>query len=98
MAYNKVIYCGRTLFDLTADTVAPGNILKGVTAHAADGSIITGTMEASVEAPDLDSPDDYILIIPAELITVPQLEESENLNGSNSSNESEETTEEEEYA
>ena len=41
---NKIVYGGETLIDLTADTVTPGTLKKGVTAHAADGSRITGTM------------------------------------------------------
>lgn len=42
MAVNKVEYGGRTLIDLTSDTVTPQTLVKGATAHAADGSIITG--------------------------------------------------------
>lgn len=41
--YNKIIYYGETLIDLTGDTVKPENLLKGNTAHAADGEYITGT-------------------------------------------------------
>lgn len=41
---NKIVYGGETLIDLTADTVTPGTLKQGVTAHAADGSRITGTM------------------------------------------------------
>lgn len=40
---NKIVYGGETLIDLTADTVTPGTLKKGVTAHAADGEKITGT-------------------------------------------------------
>lgn len=32
-----------TLMDLTGDTVTPSKMAKGTTAHAADGSLITGT-------------------------------------------------------
>lgn len=39
---NKVAYGGRTLIDLTSDTVTPQTLVRGATAHAADGSIITG--------------------------------------------------------
>ena len=42
MSVNKVIYGGRTLIDLSSDTVTPGTLLKGVTAHKKDGSIIIG--------------------------------------------------------
>ena len=42
MNVNQVAYGGRTLMDLTRDTVTPQTLVKGATAHAADGSIITG--------------------------------------------------------
>ena len=42
MNVNKAAYGGRTLIDLTSDTVTPQTLVKGATAHAADGSIITG--------------------------------------------------------
>lgn len=45
MPYNKVIYGGRTLIDLTSDTVSEATLAKGVTAHRADGTQITGTLE-----------------------------------------------------
>ncbi len=40
---NKVVYAGVTLIDLTNDTVTPSDLQIGVTAHASDGTIITGT-------------------------------------------------------
>lgn len=43
MAISKVIFGGDTLIDLTADTVTADQILKGKTAHGADGEVITGT-------------------------------------------------------
>ena len=42
MAINKVIYGNETLLDLTNDTVTPETLEEGVTAHAANGEIITG--------------------------------------------------------
>ena len=45
-AVNKVIYGGRVLVDLTADTVTASHLQRGYTAHAADGSAIVGTMDA----------------------------------------------------
>lgn len=42
MAANKVIYCGKTLIDLTMDTVTEDTLFAGYTAHKADGTIITG--------------------------------------------------------
>lgn len=47
MPINKIVYGGNTLIDLTSDTVTAATLFKGVTAHAADGSIITGTYEES---------------------------------------------------
>lgn len=41
--YNKVIYGGKVLIDLTADTVTAAQLAKGVTAHDKTGTIITGT-------------------------------------------------------
>lgn len=43
MAISKVIYGGTTLIDLTTDTVTEDKLLKGITAHGADGEKITGT-------------------------------------------------------
>ena len=43
MAVNKVIYGGSTLIDLSGDTVSADKLLAGYTAHAADGTAITGT-------------------------------------------------------
>lgn len=42
MAVNKVNLNGETLLDLTSDTVTPENLDYGVTAHAANGQVITG--------------------------------------------------------
>ena len=44
MAISKVEFAGSTLIDLTADTVAPENLLEGITAHDATGALITGIM------------------------------------------------------
>ncbi len=43
MAANKVVYGKKTLIDLTADTVTEDALIRGYTAHKADGTIITGT-------------------------------------------------------
>ena len=45
MAANKISYCGKVLLDLTSDTITPEKLANGVTAHAKDGSKITGTLE-----------------------------------------------------
>ncbi len=44
MSVNKVVYGKKTLIDLTEDTVTEENLLKGCTAHRADGTIITGIL------------------------------------------------------
>ena len=47
MAVNKVNFGGNTLIDLTGDTLdSAEQLLKGIIAHAKDGSVITGKMEA----------------------------------------------------
>ena len=46
MAVNEVILNGTTLIDLTDDTVSAGVLLRGYSAHMADGTVITGTMFA----------------------------------------------------
>ena len=43
MANSKIIYAGQTLIDLTADTVVADKLLKGFTAHGANGELVTGT-------------------------------------------------------
>lgn len=46
MAVNKVIYGGSTLIDLSGDTVTADKLLAGYTAHGADGTAITGTLQS----------------------------------------------------
>lgn len=45
MAVNKVALNGEAKLDLTADTVTPETLLKGMTAHNAAGELITGVYE-----------------------------------------------------
>ena len=45
MAVNKVILGDQTLIDLTADSVTPDKLFKGITAHNMKGESIVGTME-----------------------------------------------------
>lgn len=52
MAISKVVYGGETLIDLTADSVTKDKILKGYTAHGADGEPITGTCEFDANTQD----------------------------------------------
>ena len=49
---NKVIYGGRTLIDLTNDTITADKILSGYTAHAASGAPITGTCAYDADTSD----------------------------------------------
>lgn len=44
MAANKIIYSGRTLIDLTGDSVTPKTLLEGTTAHDKRGQTITGAV------------------------------------------------------
>lgn len=46
---SKVEYGGRTLVDLTNDTVTPETLAKGATAHDASGNKITGTLKANIK-------------------------------------------------
>lgn len=41
--YNKIIYGGKTLIDLTADTITADKLLEGMTAHDKSGETIIGT-------------------------------------------------------
>lgn len=50
MAISKVIYGGRTLIDLTADTMTPDKALKGYTFHGADGAEKEGTCTFDVDS------------------------------------------------
>lgn len=45
MAVNKIIYGGRTLVDLTGDTVTAADLADGVKATGADGNPIVGLMQ-----------------------------------------------------
>lgn len=44
MGVNKVEFGGKTLVDLTKDTVNPQKLLKGATAHGANGEPINGNV------------------------------------------------------
>lgn len=52
MGISKVIYGGETLIDLTADTIEPDKLLKGYTAHGADGEPIEGSCEYDANTQD----------------------------------------------
>ena len=61
MAISKVVYGGEVLIDLTADTVKKDKILKGYTAHGADGAPITGTCEFDANTQDATATEAEIL-------------------------------------
>ena len=54
MGYNKLVYGGEVLMDLTDDTVTPDKLLEGCTAHGANGEKITGTMKKMTVTDDGD--------------------------------------------
>lgn len=49
---SKVVYGGKTLIDLTADTVTADKILKGATAHDKSGAPIVGTCTFNADTSD----------------------------------------------
>lgn len=49
---NKVIYGGRTLIDLTSDTVEASKLLLGTKAHDKSGAQIGGTCTFDVDSTD----------------------------------------------
>lgn len=49
---SKVIFGGKTLIDLTADTVAPEQVQKGVTFHDKSGAILAGTSTKDSDTKD----------------------------------------------
>lgn len=62
MANSKVVLKdGRVLMDLTADTVKKDKLLKGYTAHGADGELITGECEYDANTQDATATEDEIL-------------------------------------
>ena len=61
MAISKVIYGGKTLIDLTADTVIAEKVLTGYTTHGADGETITGTCDYDSNTQDATAADAEIL-------------------------------------
>lgn len=44
MAVSKIVYDGRALIDLTADTVTANALLSGTTAHDKAGNVVTGEL------------------------------------------------------
>lgn len=44
MAYNKVVFGGNTIIDLTEDTITAAHVLSGDTFHGNDGESASGSM------------------------------------------------------
>lgn len=61
MAISKAVYGGRTLIDLTADTIKAEHLLKGYTAHGADGEPLNGACEYDSNTQDATAADSEIL-------------------------------------
>jgi hypothetical protein len=62
MANSKIVLgTGEVLMDLTADTIKDDKLLKGYTAHGADGEPITGTCTYDSDTQDATAADAEIL-------------------------------------
>ena len=65
MPFNKVIYDGNVLIDLTDDTVSPGTLLQGITAHDKSGSVIEGQIPTNESVESVLQNGDDVYHIPA---------------------------------
>lgn len=61
MAISKVVYGGRTLIDLTGDTIKKEHVLKDYTFHGADGEPQSGTCPYDADTQDANAADSEIL-------------------------------------
>lgn len=61
MGVSKVIYGGKTLIDLTADSVVAEKLLVGYTAHGADGEVVNGACTFDADTQDATANDAEIL-------------------------------------
>ena len=62
MEINKVVFGTDVLIDLTSDTVTASKLYKGTTAHAKDGTTITGTAEVTVSGTKLIMPEGFVTV------------------------------------
>ena len=60
MAVNKVVYGTTVLVDLTEDTVNASDLAKGITAHGANGELVTGNLKENNLHSDSTTVDKYI--------------------------------------
>lgn len=58
---SKIIFGDEVLIDLTADTVKAEKLLKGYTAHGADGELVNGTCTFDADTQDATATADEIL-------------------------------------
>lgn len=61
MGYNKIIFGGKTLIDLTGDTVEESKLLKGYSAHDKSGEAIEGSCTFDSDTSDGTATTDEIL-------------------------------------
>lgn len=61
-AISKVVFNGRTLIDLTGDTVVADKMLSGYIAHGADGNQLTGTCTYDSDTQDATAAASEILL------------------------------------
>lgn len=62
MGKSKIIFGGEVLIDLTADTIKADKLLKGYTAHGADGEPITGACTFDADTSDATMTEDELLL------------------------------------
>ena len=62
MAYNKIVYGGNVLIDLTGDTVQADKLLSGYTAHDKDGEEVVGTCTYDADTGDANAAEGDILL------------------------------------
>lgn len=62
MAYNKIIYGGNVLIDLTEDTVVSDKLLVGYKAHGKDGEVVEGTCAFDANTSDATASEGDILL------------------------------------
>ena len=61
-AISKVVFNGKTLIDLTGDTIVADKMLSGYIAHGADGTQLTGTCTYDSDTHDATAPAIEILL------------------------------------
>ena len=59
MAVNKVVYGATVLVDLTEDTVSASDLAEGITAHSANGELVTGNLKENNLNSDSTTVDKY---------------------------------------